>query len=126
MDEVAESRKRLKILYIGGNKKVTKEYQDSSTLFDLIDSENGLEAINQLKKVDKLDAIICEAHLPGIKGIEIFRMLRAKAIHQLTPFIIITHEKDEDLKQNAIQEKIDDFYLIPLDIEEIYTRIVFL
>ena len=36
MDETTESRKRLKILYIGGNKKVTKEYQDSTPLFDVI------------------------------------------------------------------------------------------
>jgi lipopolysaccharide/colanic/teichoic acid biosynthesis glycosyltransferase len=126
MDEVTELRERLKILYIGGNKKVTKEYQDASSLFDIIESENGLEAINQLKKIDKLDAIICEAHLPGINGMEIFRMLKAKAIHQHTPFILITHETEEKLKNLAIKERVDDFYLIPLDIEEIYTRIVFL
>ncbi len=126
MDEATNSRKRLKILYIGGNKKVTKEYQDSSLLFDVTDSENGLEAINILKKNEDFDAIISEAHLPGINGIEIFRMLKAKAIHQLTPFILINHEPEEKLLAKALKEKIDDYYLIPLDVEEIYTRIEFL
>lgn len=126
MDEINESRKRLKILYIGGNKKVTKEYQDSTLLFDVIDTENGLEAINILKKTKDLDAIISEAHLPGVNGIEIFRMLRAKAIHHNTPFILLSHENDDKLKKEAIKEKVSDFYLIPLDVEDIYTRIVFL
>ncbi len=121
-----ETRKKHKILYIGGNKKVTKEYQDSNLLFDSIESENGLEAINILKETEELDAIISEAHLPGINGIEIFRMLKAKAIHSTTPFILITHEKNEDLKNQAFKERVDDFYLIPLDVEEIYTRIKFL
>lgn len=126
MDEVKESRKRLNILYIGGNKKVTKKYQDSTLLFDVIESENGLEAINKLKGIEKLDAIISEAHLPGINGIEIFRMLKAKSIHAQTPFILIAHEKEEKLKEEAFKERIDDFYLVPLDVEEIYTRINFL
>ena len=108
MDEKNESRKRLKILYIGGNKKVTKEYQDSTLLFDVIDTENGLEAINQLKKIDDLDAIISEAQLPGINGIEIFRMLRAKAIHPKTPFILLSNETNEPLKNEAIKQ------LVPL------------
>lgn len=126
MDEINESRKRLKILYIGGNKKVTKEYQDSTLLFDVIDTENGLEAINQLKNIEELDAIISEAQLPGINGIEIFKMLRAKAIHPETPFILISNEKNEALKKEAIKSRIDDFYTIPIDVDEIYTRIIFL
>ncbi len=125
MDDNAESRKRLKILYIGGNKKVTKEYQDSTLLFDVIDTENGLEAINQLKKIKELDAIISEAILPGINGIEIFRMLKAKAVHVNTPFILIAHEADDKIMDEAFNALVDDFYLTPLDVEEIFTRINF-
>ena len=88
-------RKKLKILYIGGNKKVTKEYQDSTILFDVIEKENGLEAINLLKDTENLDAIISEVHLPGMNGIELFRMLRNQNLHPKTPFILITHEHDE-------------------------------
>lgn len=124
MSEVTEEK--LKILYIGGNKKVTKAYQDSTELFEVIDTENGLEAVNQLKKIKNLDGIISEAHLPGINGIEIFKLLKVKGLHKKTPFILITHELDEKLKEEAIQERIDDFYIIPLDVQEIYTRIKFL
>ncbi len=119
-------RKKLKILYIGGNKKVTKEYQDSTILFDVIEKENGLEAINLLKDTENLDAIISEVHLPGMNGIELFRMLRNQNLHPKTPFILITHEPDEKLFKLSLKERIDDFYVIPMDIEEIYTRINFL
>lgn len=124
MSEVPEDK--LKILYIGGNKKVTKKYQDSTELFEVIDTENGLEAVNQLKKINDLDAIITEAHLPGINGLEIFKLLKVKNLHKLTPFILITHENDENLKAEALKEKVDDFYVIPLDVYEIHTRIKFL
>lgn len=124
MSELAEDK--LRILYIGGNKKVTKKYQDSTELFEVIDTENGLEAINQLKELKNIDAIISEAHLSGINGIEIFRLLKVKNLHKSTPFILITHERDDKLKALALKEKVDDFYIIPLDINDIYTRIKFL
>ncbi len=121
-----ENRRKLNILYIGGNKKITKEYQDASLLFNVIDTENSLEAINKLKNIDDLDGIISELHLPGMNGIEVFRMLRNENLHSKTPFILITHEVDEKNYKLAIKERIDDFYIIPMDVEEIYTRILFL
>lgn len=121
-----ESRRKLNILYVGGNKKVTKEYQDASLLFNVIDTENGLEAINKLKDVADLDAIISELHLPGMNGIDLFKMLRNENLHSKTPFILITHEADDKNYKLAIKERIDDFYIIPMDVEEIYTRILFL
>ena len=90
-----ETRKKLNILYIGGNKKVTNEYQDASLLFNVTETENGLEAINKLKDITDLDAIISEWHLPGMNGIEVFKMLRNENMHSKTPFILITHEPDE-------------------------------
>lgn len=120
------TKKKLNILYIGGNQEVIKKYQDSSLLFGIILTENGLEAINKLRTLEELDGIISEAHLPGINGIEVFRMIRNEGMHPKTPFILITHEQDEKLYKLAIKERIDDFYIIPINIEEIYTRIEFL
>ena len=121
-----ENKNKLKILYIGGNKKVTKEYQDSTLLFEVIDTENGIEAINKLKDINDLDAIISELHLPGLNGVEIFKMLLKENLHTKTPFIIITHEPDDKNYKLAIKERVDDFYIIPIDVDEIYTRIKFL
>ncbi len=121
-----ENKKKLNILYIGGNKKVTKEYQDSTLLFEVTEVENGLEAINQLKKLNNLDAIISEFHLPGVNGIEVFKMLRNENLHIKTPFILINHEADEKVRKLAIKERIDDFYITPMDVDQIYTRIEFL
>ena len=42
--------KKLNVLYIGGDTKVTKKYQDSSTHFDVTQVENGLAAFNILKE----------------------------------------------------------------------------
>lgn len=121
-----DNRRKLKILYVGGNENVIKEFHDSPLLFDLIESKNGLEAINKLKKIKDLDAIISELHLPGVNGIEVFRMLRNESMHSKTPFILFTHEPDDKNYKLAIKERIDDFYITPTDIDEIYTRIEFL
>ena len=125
MDELSEIKK-LKVLYIGGDTKVTRDSQDSSSHFDVIETKNGLSAINILKTETEIDGIISETHLPGMDGIEIFRMLRSKNMHPKTPFILVSHENDPQLKETALKERVDDFYYTPLDVESIFTRIKFL
>lgn len=117
---------KLKVLYIGGNKNVKKEFQDLAFLFDVIATENGLGAINELKKNHNIDGIISEAHLSDMSGLDVLNSLKTEKLHLKTPFILITKEDDKKLLNEAIKQRVDDFYVEPINVEEIYTRIKFL
>ncbi|MDZ7774140.1 MAG: response regulator [Bacteroidales bacterium] len=73
-----------------------------------------------------MDVILCEVHIPGIDGIETFKLLQQKKINPEIPFILIAHEFEAKVFQEAINNKIDDLYRVPLNLERIYQRITFL
>ncbi len=118
--------KEYQILYVGGDTKLISSFKKESPFFIINLVENGLEAIQFLKNnPGKIDTIICEDNLPGVNGIELFRMIRQKFSLQTIPFIIIAHDKPQELVNKAIKEKIDDVYSVPLSVEKVFERIKF-
>jgi len=113
------------VLYIGGDLKTINPLKESS-FFKVTVKENSLSAINYLSRNEKVDAILCEMHIPGVNGIEIYKLLQSKKIYPRTPFILITHTFEPKTIQEALQSKIDDVYPTPLDLDKLYQRISFL
>ncbi len=120
------SLERFRVLYIGGDISIISEFESHEDLFDIVIAEHGLGAVNLIKEYHDFDTIISEDNLPGMNGIGIFRMISAKYNLPETSYIIISHEKNPELVKEAIKEKIDDVYIIPVKIEDVYIRIKFL
>ncbi|MDZ7740874.1 MAG: sugar transferase [Bacteroidota bacterium] len=116
---------RIKILYVGGDTGIIQQFKEQEELFELSEVENGLAAISFLKS-GEADAVISENALPGLNGTGLLNTIRNKQIDYKTPFIIISHEKEKDLKKQMMEEKVDDLYFTPVDVKDIYTRIKFL
>lgn len=117
--------KTFKILYIGGEEKVINLLKEGN-IFEVTVRENSLTAINYLSKNPNPDAILCEVYIPGINGLELFKILNEKKICQQVPYILISRDLDPALVREAFQHKIDDVYKIPFDTEKLVQRINFL
>lgn len=116
----------LKLLYIGGDTNIINRFKEYPHLFDIHTTENGLAAITYLKNQHQVSAIIAEDNLPGMNGLGLYEMIKNKSFYNNLPFILISHEKNIQLKQQALKSRIDDLYFTPLNIENIYTRVQFL
>lgn len=116
----------LRICYIGGNPTLLKFLRDKSDLFDMQVFENGLAAINMLKQNTQIDGIISEVYLPGMNGVEVSRVLKSKGMHLLTPYIVISEQKDDKQKEAAFAARVDDYYDGELNASDVFYRIGFL
>lgn len=117
---------KINLLYIGGDTHIIDEFKAYPELFDIEVVENGLSAITRLKENNEVQAIFSENSLPGMNGIDIFNTLKVKITATDIPFIIVSHEKSESLKKEAIKNHVDDLYFTPVDISKVHTRIDFL
>ncbi|MEI7499401.1 MAG: sugar transferase [Bacteroidota bacterium] len=135
----------LKILYIGNDQPTIDQF-DKSDLFSVRQISNGLAALYWLtnyqfnlfdldqdtrfdkvyQEEHKIDAIICEFILPGINGLLFYLKLKLNKVYQKTPFIVISFFRDNGIKQEAFNMGIDDFYHKEININNIYSRILFL
>jgi lipopolysaccharide/colanic/teichoic acid biosynthesis glycosyltransferase len=114
------------ILYIGGDVSIIKLLSDS-TFFSVEVKENSLSAVRWLSSSKKeIDAVFCEMYTPGINAFEIHTLFNTKNIIQKQPFIVISHKEDSANKLAALNERVDDFITVPIDLEQIKTRIDFL
>ncbi|MDR0969305.1 MAG: sugar transferase [Lentimicrobiaceae bacterium] len=120
--------KKYKILYVGGYGDFINSLVGSEDLFEVVTTENGLTAMNFVQSIhDTIDAVLIEAYLPGINGIEIAKMLKGKTALAKTPFIIVSPEYDEKFKKAAFEEiTVNDYYSATLVPKDIHTRIFYL
>lgn len=97
-----------------------------SDKFNLTQAVNGLKALSLLKGDYKTDAIVCEARLQGMNGIEVGKMIKGVTDHVDVPFIIFTFERDPEVFKKAFKAKpvVDDIYEFPFDLNSLYQRIV--
>jgi len=119
--------RRIKILYIGSDQSVLDQFSQKELRINIIYKSNPLQAVQWLENSMKVDGVICEQDLPGKKGIDFHKLFISKFDReQRLPFILLTTQKDPELIQQAIQQKICDVYAKPVEVERIVQRVNFL
>ncbi len=135
----------LNILYIGNDTRTLTMFENYP-MFRIIRMQNCLEAMFWLtgnefnlfetdpetkvnityQEIQSIDAIISELVLPGINALIFFKRLKLIKLHQKTPFIILSFFRDNEIKAEAFNTGIDDFYSKTFNPEAIESRIRFL
>lgn len=114
------------LLYVGSNNAdLIDELKSKTDQFVVSHFSNGLKANNFIKSQSSIDAIICEAFMHGMNGLEYAKMLRSQERFSKTPIIMVAYEKNDKLFKEAYASKgiIDDFYFAPVKTENIFNRI---
>lgn len=120
-----DKNQKVKLLYIGSAPN-TLLMLEKSGLFTINQKDNSIAALNYLQKFDTIDAILSEVHLPGVNGINTYKLLGSYKITDSKPFVLIAHENEPDVCDNAFNAGLDDFYVCPLDVNRVYDRLKFL
>jgi len=139
-----ESSKKQVVLYVGNNEQLIEEFQNNINI-ELVAKENGLLAINWLTNnqydvfkenskdflfnqydCPEIDAIICDIYLSGMNAYYFYQEIKKLHNFDLTPFILITNKFDFEIRTQTLQKGIDDYYTLPLNIENLIERIHFL
>ncbi|GIV32788.1 MAG: hypothetical protein KatS3mg031_0323 [Chitinophagales bacterium] len=71
-------------------------------------------------------AILCDQHLPDGNAFSLFKTLQSHRLLSRIPFIIIANERDEAKIHEARKLGVDDYYVAPVNAEDLHVRIAFL
>jgi CheY-like chemotaxis protein len=86
--------------------------------FSVTAVSSGNEAVRVLG-ADRYDIVLLDETMPGMSGLEILQKI--KEIDPNIPIVMITKNDAEDLMDNAIGMKIDDYLLKPVNPLQIYS-----
>lgn len=81
---------------------------------------NGEDAI-RLAGTHNFDLIFLDEHMPGLSGLE--TMTQIKTLNAGLPIVMITKSEEEDIMDEAIGGKIDDFLIKPVNPKQILLTI---
>lgn len=85
--------------------------------YELTTVTNGHDAIEQVKVDKGIDVVFLDESMPGITGLETLE--RIKDIRSNIPVVMITKNEAEDIMEQAIGSRIDDYLIKPVNPNQI-------
>ena len=85
-------------------------------------AEHGLAALEAFA-IPGIDLVLLDLNMPGIRGYEVCRRIRALPMGGDVPILMLTGEQGEDLYQEAIASGADDFLTKPIQFTELLLRV---
>jgi CheY-like chemotaxis protein len=99
--------------------KLERTLSKVDTKHNIIKASNGEEALNILKSGNKLpDIILLDLNMPRMSGIEFLEILKADAIMQYLPTIILTTSENRADLLKCYQLGIAGYVIKPLKYED--------
>lgn len=83
---------------------------------------DGLEALLHMDR-EPFGIVIMDWHMPGMDGIELVRLLRARAFAQIPYLVLTTGDPDRSSMEQAFVAGVDDFLRKPIDPPELMARL---
>ncbi|HAR42736.1 MAG TPA: hypothetical protein DCS07_08940 [Bdellovibrionales bacterium] len=105
-------------------RSTVKEYLAVLGFQDVIEAENGVAALTQLR-TEAIDLVISDWDMPEMKGIELLKLMKQSPEWTSIPFIIITSpDSHEEMKiNNAAIADVDGYIIKPFRVEILREKI---
>jgi two-component system, cell cycle response regulator len=94
----------------------------SAEYFEVIIAMNGVDALEAVQRT-KPDIILLDVMMPGIDGIEVCRRLKANAVTQHIPVIMVTALDQLEDRVRGLEAGADDFLTKPVNDVSLFCRI---
>lgn len=99
------------------------QFRFASRGFETSIARDGREALDCVEK-NPPDAIVLDAMMPVVDGLEVLRRLRAEPERATIPIIMLTARKQESDIIGALQMGANDYVVKPFIPEELVMRVV--
>ena len=83
-------------------------------------ANNGYDAIETVKK-NNFDIIFLDENMPGISGLDV--LTEVKRLKPSIPVVMVTKNEEEDIMDDAVGSKIDDYLIKPVNPKQIILSI---
>ena len=120
-------QEKLKILHIGANPEFVSKSRYENLHVEISSADNPFTASQWISVNGLPDAIICEGNLTGSNGFGFHDFWTEQFdSERKIPFILLEEEKNQETITKALQKKIDDVYIKPIQEQTLVSRILIL
>ena len=88
---------------------------------EIIEAENGSDALDKLKKEDNINLILLDIMMPVVDGIEFLKIFRSDMVNAHIPVIVLS--TDDTRKTEVFDNGANDFIRKPVKEEALFSSI---
>lgn len=116
---------RTRVLIADGNATIRKLLKHALLAIDcdIIEASNGSEALAKVQERPEPNAILLDARLPGMDGLEVCRHLKADMQFRTIPVVILTTSSNGEDVTEAVDAGADEFLSKPINRAELTVRL---
>lgn len=90
------------------------------TVTEVIEAENGSDALDKLKKENDVNLILLDIMMPIVDGIEFLKIFRSDMSNSHIPVIVLS--TDDTRKTEVFDNGANDFMRKPIKEEQLFTK----
>ncbi|QEG38576.1 HD domain-containing phosphohydrolase [Roseimaritima ulvae] len=116
---------RTRVLIADGNATIRKLLKHALLAVDcdIIEAGDGNETMRKVQERPEPNAILLDARLPGIDGLEVCRRLKADMQFRTIPVVILTTSSNGEDVTEAVEAGADEFLSKPINRAELTVRL---
>lgn len=103
-------------------RRIVKNVLKQIGFSDMIEAENGQDALNKLKAGD-IGLIVSDLNMPVMQGMELLRAVRADAELKHLPFLMVAAEAQKENIVEAIQDGVSNYLVKPFTAEALQGKL---
>ena len=89
---------------------------------EIIEAANGRHALDLIEN-EHFDLVVLDALMPGLTGIEVYKMMRAMPETAKVPVIFLSELTEDSTHLYGMQIDPADYLLLPVDIDYLQARV---
>ncbi|MBR6896899.1 MAG: response regulator, partial [Lachnospiraceae bacterium] len=120
MHELLERKKGLhRTILIVDDEMIEREMLGNmlQDLYDVVYAENGVKALEVMRKDKSISLVILDLHMPEMDGYSLLEIIRADGELRRIPVIVLTSEKEAEVK--SLQLGAADFITKSYEVPEV-------
>jgi tubulin-specific chaperone A len=90
---------------------------------EVIVAENGIEAVDAVKKNSGIDLVLMDVMMPEMDGFEAMKNIRADKKNAKLPIIALTAKAMKGDREKCIQAGANDYLSKPIDVEKLFSML---
>ena len=91
----------------------------SSQNMEVITAVDGMDALEKVSQIPKLDLVIVDLNMPNMDGFEFIENFRQSDMHRGVPIVILSSERGEESKKRGEEVGADAYIEKPFDAKKI-------
>jgi two-component system response regulator YesN len=109
------------VLLVDDDREFREELRECLDEYDVIGAASGQEALKLLKRPNEIDLVLLDVMMPGPRGTEILKEIKARYPEQKV--VILTGFSSKDVAIDALKGRADEYLEKPLDIYRVKAAI---